>query len=75
MWYYIGCDGGKFAFECLKWPLGAQKEGKPMKKTYRKPELKTRKIELGVFGEYGQTDRRVDPSPVDVINDLSFRME
>jgi len=23
------------------------------KKTYIKPELKTRKVELGVFGEYG----------------------
>jgi len=46
-----------------------------MKKTYKKPELKTRKIELGVFGEYGRNDGRVDPSPVEVISDLSLHME
>ncbi len=47
-----------------------------MKKPYRKPELKTRKIELGVFGEYGGNgDRRVDPSPVEVIETLDLRME
>lgn len=52
------------------------KKGIVMKKTYRKPELKTRKIELGVFGEYGNGgDRRVDPSPVEVIADLDLRME
>lgn len=45
-----------------------------MKKIYRKPELKTRKIELGVFGEYGK-DHRVDPSPVEVIGDLNLHME
>ena len=48
---------------------------KNMKKTYAKPELKTRKIELGVFGEYGQNDRRVDPSPVEVISELDLHME
>lgn len=26
------------------------------RKKYAKPELKTRKVELGVFGEYGGTD-------------------
>ncbi len=47
-----------------------------MKKTYRKPELKTRKIELGVFGDYGRNEGgRVNPSPVDVIADLDLRME
>jgi hypothetical protein len=46
-----------------------------MKKTYRKPELKTRKIELGVFGDYGQERGDVDPSPVEVISDLSLHME
>lgn len=46
-----------------------------MKKTYSKPELKTRKIELGVFGDYGRDNGRIDPSPVDVISDLSMHME
>lgn len=48
-----------------------------MKKNYKKPELKTRKIELGVFGDYGNNDNghRVDPSPVDAIEDLNLRME
>ena len=46
-----------------------------MKKTYSKPELKTRKIELGVFGDYGQDNGRVDPSPVEVITDLNMHME
>jgi len=47
-----------------------------MKKTYRKPELKTRKIELGVFGDYN-TPRNgpIDSSPVRIINDLNMRME
>jgi len=47
-----------------------------MKKNYKKPELKTRKIELGVFGDYGNSEGgRVDPSPVNVIDDLNLRME
>ncbi len=46
-----------------------------MKKNYKKPELKTRKIELGVFGDYGKNDGRVNPSPVGVIDDLNLRME
>lgn len=47
-----------------------------MKKNYRKPELKTRKIELGVFGDYGNDPSgRVDPSPVEIITDLDLHME
>ena len=46
-----------------------------MKKIYRKPELKVKKIELGVFGSYGGDDKRVDPSPVGAIGDLRFHME
>ncbi len=46
-----------------------------MKKTYRKPELKTRKIELGVFGEYGRNGGNINPSPVNVIGDLDLHME
>ncbi len=47
-----------------------------MKKTYRKPELKTRKIELGVFGDYGRPgDGSIDPTPVVVIDDLNLHME
>ena len=48
-----------------------------MKKNYSKPELKTRKIELGVFGDYGRNNGGgpIDPSPVDVISDLHLRME
>ena len=47
------------------------------KKSYRKPELKVRKIELGVFGEYGQTEDpiNIDNSPVETIRDLDLRME
>ncbi len=48
-----------------------------MKKSYRKPELKTQKVELGVFGDYGNGGGggNVDPSPVRIINDLRFHME
>ncbi len=48
-----------------------------MKKTYSKPELKTRKIELGVFGDYGDSGGggKVDPSPVVIIDDLQMHME
>ena len=49
------------------------------KKTYRKPELKTRKIELGVFGDYGNAkgrdEQNTTPIPVDVIRDLNLHME
>ncbi len=51
------------------------KEEWPMKKTYSKPELKTRKIELGVFGNYGLKDGRMESSPVRIISDLNMRME
>jgi len=45
------------------------------KKHYRKPEVKTRKLELGVFGDYG--DGRGDngpPAPISVIDKLDLRM-
>jgi len=49
------------------------------KKVYRKPELKTRKIELGVFGDYSNTidghHRKVTPIPVEVIRDLHLHMD
>jgi hypothetical protein len=47
------------------------------KKTYGKPELKTRKIELGVFGDYGNgpDDRNIKPVPIDVIRDFDLHME
>ncbi len=49
------------------------------KKTYGKPELKTRKIELGVFGDYGNGygpgDRNIKPLPIDTIRDLDLHME
>jgi hypothetical protein len=49
------------------------------KKIYAKPELKTRKIELGVFGDYGndvpRRNIRTRPSPVDVIGKLDLHME
>ena len=49
------------------------------KKTYRKPELKTRKVELGVFGDYGNANGRdehsIAPVPVDVIRKLDLHME
>lgn len=45
------------------------------KKTYSKPELKTTKIELGVFGDYGNGGNGTDPAPIRVINDLDLRME
>ncbi len=47
-----------------------------MKKPYQKPVLKTNKIELGVFGDYGGgKGGEIDPSPVDVIRDLQLHME
>ncbi len=47
-----------------------------VKKSYRKPELKTRRLELGVFGDY--SDNRggnAVPGPISVIRDLNLRME
>ncbi len=47
-----------------------------MKKSYKKPDLKTRKIALGVFGNYGGNDGgKVDPSPVNSLGDLSLYMD
>ena len=49
------------------------------KKTYTTPELKTRKIDLGVFGSYGDSANgsgdKVIPNPVDVIHNLDLHME
>lgn len=47
------------------------------KKNYLKPELKTRKIELGVFGEYGNGPGKGGGkfSAPDVTSKLSLRME
>ena len=47
-----------------------------MKKTYRKPELKTRRLELGVFGDYSTGGRdNTQPAPISVIESLRLRME
>ncbi len=47
-----------------------------MKKSYRKPELKTRHLELGVFGDYSHQGRdSTPPSPISVIESLRMRME
>ena len=49
------------------------------KKNYSTPELKTRRIELGVFGDYtnpGPDSRdKILPVPTDVLQDLHMRME
>ena len=47
-----------------------------MKKIYRKPELKTRLLELGVFGDYSDAGRySTTPAPGSVIENLHIRME
>ncbi|MBK8165327.1 MAG: hypothetical protein IPK64_05070 [bacterium] len=47
-----------------------------MKKTYCKPELKTRRLELGVFGDYSNgRGGSTPPKPANVIEDLRLRME
>lgn len=47
-----------------------------IKKSYRKPELKTRRLELGVFGDYsGIRGDTTPPSPLGVIRLLDLRME
>lgn len=48
-----------------------------MKKAYREPELKTRRLDLGVFGDYsGQNGRDSSkPAPISVIDTLRMRME
>lgn len=46
------------------------------KKSYRKPEVKTRKLELGVFGDYsdngGDNSR---PNPISIIDNLKLHMD
>jgi hypothetical protein len=54
-----------------------------MKKSYAKPQLVSRKIELGVFGDYGSVDRKQDgrgghsvvPLPIRTLTNDDFRME
>lgn len=47
-----------------------------IKKSYRKPELKTRRLELGVFGDYsGDRSGNAVPAPVSVIRDMHLHME
>ncbi len=54
-------------------------EGTMAKKTYQKPVLKSRKIELGVFGSYNDGKKingdNTTPIPVDVIRRLNLHME
>jgi len=48
------------------------------KKTYSKPQLKSRKIELGVFGDYTRDDTgdgRTLPAPLEIIRRMEIRME
>lgn len=55
---------------------GARREREVMKKTYRKPELKTRRLELGVFGDYSSGGRdNSQPTPVSIIENLKLHME
>jgi hypothetical protein len=46
-----------------------------MKKTYCKPELKTKRLELGVFGDYSNGRGSVTPTPTSVIDNLRLHME
>jgi hypothetical protein len=56
-------------------------EGIAMKrKAYQKPELRSRKIQLGVFGNYSGTGGdgtgdKDEPIPVDIIRNLDLHME
>lgn len=49
------------------------------KKCYRAPQLKTRKVELGVFGNYPKpgpgTQGNTNPYPVEVVRDLRLHMD
>jgi len=48
------------------------------KRTYTKPEIKTRTIELGVFGDYsdgGDGGSTINPKPVRVIEEFDLHME
>jgi hypothetical protein len=47
-----------------------------MKKRYSKPELKTRRLELGVFGDYSNGRGSATPvTPIAVIDNLRMHME
>lgn len=47
-----------------------------MKKSYCKPELKTRRLELGVFGDYTNGRGSTTPvTPAGVIESLRLHME
>ncbi len=47
-----------------------------MKKTYSKPELKSKRLELGVFGDYSNERRgTTPPTPAGVIDELRLHME
>lgn len=50
-----------------------------MKKRYEKPEMKTRQLELGVFGDYsgrrGDQGGHRQPDAVSVIESLRLHME
>ncbi|MBK7769801.1 MAG: hypothetical protein IPI48_04490 [bacterium] len=47
-----------------------------MKKRYSKPELKTRRLELGVFGDYSNGRGSSTPvTPIAVIDNLRMHME
>jgi hypothetical protein len=47
-----------------------------VKKAYSKPELVTRSIQLGVFGEYGGiSDGGDEPHPIKVIIPFDFTIE
>ena len=51
------------------------------KKIYAKPQLISRKVELGVFGEYsrqgdnGGNNHRIVPLPIRTLTSRDFRME
>lgn len=47
-----------------------------MKKNYSAPSLSTRRLQLGVFGDYGQDGGSgIDPVPVKVIEHYEIHLE
>ncbi len=47
-----------------------------IKKSYRKPEVKTRKLELGVFGDYGSNGSDGSrPTPISIIDTLNLHQD
>ena len=49
-----------------------------MKKKYRKPEVVTRKIEFGVFGDYTDCtggEQTTQPAPLAIIRYMDLHME